>query len=127
VIAVCLLVSGVVAASIPASVFTLGWRHSIEKTRWEERYRVEHGNLVLVQARIEALGAGMEPPTDARLIDGWWTWKPSLAPLPELRITRSDFTQDYDLCWNGRCSALQALVGPAPKGGDVVTVRPCPR
>ena len=56
--------------------FTLAWEHSVEKTRWEESYRVDGDRLRLTAARIQGLGAGMEPPPDAVLRGGWWTWKP---------------------------------------------------
>lgn len=121
----CLLVAGVLRASLPTQELTLGWQHSIEKTRWEEHYRIVDDQLVIDGARIQAMGAGMEPPPGARLADGWWSWRPALAPLRELRITRSDYTRDYDLCWGGHCKALGALVGGARTEADVVTLRPC--
>lgn len=111
-------------ASLPADEFTLAWRHSVEKTRWEERYVAEGSRLRLVEARIEALGAGMEPPAGARFVDGWWTWRPQLEPLPELRLTRSSYTSDYRLCWSERCSTLGSLAGATPEG-TVLVVAPC--
>jgi len=122
--AICILAAGVLRASLPASEFTLAWRHSVEKTRWEERYVVDRGWLVLREARIQGLGAGMEPPPGARLVDGWWVWRPNLKPLPELRLTHSSYTSDYRLCWNARCSTLNALAG-ATREGDVIAVAPC--
>jgi hypothetical protein len=57
--------------------------------------------------------------------------------LPELRLTLSPFTRDYDVCWRGQCRALHALVaGSRSIGGavgndtgdvEVVAVRPCAR
>jgi hypothetical protein len=32
--------------------------------------------LELVQARVKGSGAGMEPPPEARLVDGWFQWQP---------------------------------------------------
>ena len=122
--AICILAAGVLRASLPASEFTLAWTHSVEKTRWEERYVVERARLVLREARIQGLGAGMEPPAGARLIDGWWTWQPHLKPLPELRLTVSSYTSDYTICWSTRCAALGALAG-AMREGEVATVAPC--
>lgn len=122
--AVCLLVAGVLRATLPTSEFTVGWNHSVEKTRWEERYRVAGARLALVEARIQGSGAGMEPAPDARLSDGWWAWRPALAPLPELRLTLSPFTRDYDICWRGRCQALRGLVAVRATTA-VVVVRPC--
>ncbi len=122
--AICILAAGVLRASLPATEFTLAWEHSVEKTRWEERYVVDGARLRLVQARIEGFGAGMEPPADARFVDGGWTWQPALEPLPALRLTRSTYTSDYRLCWNGRCSTLGTLVGVTAEG-EVIAVAPC--
>ena len=83
--AVCLIVAGVVRATLPTDHFTLAWQHSVEKTRWEESYRIDGDRLRLTSARIQGLGAGMEPPPDAVLRSGWWTWKPpphAIAVLP---------------------------------------------
>ena len=122
-IGACLLVAGALRATIPAASFTVEWLHSVEKTRWEEQYRVEAGRLVLAQARIEASGAGMDPPPDARLVDGWWRWRPAMAPLRELRLTVSPFTADYRICWSGGCHPLHVL--SHVDDIEVVTVRPC--
>lgn len=134
--AACLFVAGALRAAIPAQEFIVAWTHSVEKTRWEERYRVEGTRLRLTEARIRGSGAGMDPPPDATLRNGWWTWKPSVAPLPELRLTLSTFTRDYDLCWGGRCQTLHRLVArsaahdalhadPAQDEVGVVEIRAC--
>jgi hypothetical protein len=68
--AVCLLVAGALRAMLPTTEFTLAWTHSVQKTRWEERYRVAGSDLQLVEARIQSSGAGMDPPPQARLRDG---------------------------------------------------------
>ena len=112
-------------ASLPATGFTLAWEHSVEKTRWEERYVVEGKRLRLAEARIQGFGAGMEPPASARFADGWWTWRPALEPLAALRLAHSSDTSDYTLCWSHRCSKLSALAGRA-SSGDVVKVEACP-
>lgn len=121
--AVCLLVAGVVRATLATDAFTLAWQHSVEKTRWEEDYRVEAGSLVLIQSRVAAFGAGMEPPAGARLVDGMWHWRPDLAPLHEIRVTSSPFTADYRVCWHGACHPLREIV--RSDGVEVVTVMPC--
>jgi hypothetical protein len=122
--AICILAAGVLRASLPATEFTLAWEHSVEKTRWEERYVVEGNRLRLTEARIQGFGAGMEPPAGARFVDGWWTWRPALEPLPALRLTRSNYTHDYTLCWRDTCSALGALVGAGARS-EAVTIEPC--
>jgi hypothetical protein len=102
----------------------LAWTHSVEKTDWQEDYVLRDNRLVLVEARIEGTGAGMEPPAGALLRDGLWHYVPDLPPLDELRLTLSSFTADYRLCWAGACHGLGALLGAAPAAA-VVSVRPC--
>ena len=121
--AICLIVAGVVRATLPGPEFTLAWTHSVEKTRWEETYRIDGDRLVLTEARVEGNGAGMEPPPGARLRDGRWTWQP-LSAHSELRLTESTFTRDYTLCANGRCTDLGERIG-ATAEGEVVSVRAC--
>jgi hypothetical protein len=115
-----------VRASLPTAEFTLAWEHSVEKTRWEEHYDSDGAKLRLSEARIQGFGAGMEPPATARLVDGWWTWRPALDPLAELRLTRSSYARDYRICWSGRCATLTELAGSAGEG-EVVTLSPCAR
>ncbi len=120
----CLIVAGAIQATLPATEFTLAWTHSVQKTRWEEHYRVAGHDLLLIEARIQGSGAGMEPPTDAKLRDGWWTWQPQLR-LPELRLTRYAVGEnDYSLCWQTQCRTLQVLVGAA-NDAATVEIRPC--
>ncbi len=121
--ALCLLVAGVLQATVTGPEFTLAWTHSVERIRWEERYRIEDDRLRLVEARVRGHGAGMEPPPGARLQDGTWTWVPGTV-VPELQLARSTATADYTLCAGGRCRALgEWLV--LPTGDDSVTVRAC--
>jgi hypothetical protein len=123
----CLLVAGTLRAVVPAQEFTVAWTHSVQKTRWEERYRVEERSFRLVEARIQSSGAGLDPPPDAMLAGGWWTWHPALSPLPELKLTLSSYTRGYDLCWRGRCHSLRRLVssGAADADGAVVEIQAC--
>lgn len=121
--AICLFVAGTLRATLATTDITVAWDHSVEKTRWEERYRVDGDRLQLVEVRIQGSGAGMDPPPDATLVDGWWTWRPG-ASLAVLRLTASSFTRDYDLCWRGRCETLHRVIGaPAELG----TTAPIPR
>ena len=121
--AVCLLVAGVVSATLPTSEFTLAWDHSVEKTRWEEHYQLDGDALRLVLARVQGVGAGMEPPPSATLAGGWWTWRPQTR-IATLRLTLSPYAADYTVCWHGTCSALAPLVGGAGKT-TVVTIERC--
>jgi len=125
--AICLVIAGVVRATLPGPDFTLAWDHSVAKTRWEERYRLDGDSLTLVEARVEGSGAGMESPPDARLRDGRWVWQPR-STHAELRLTRSTFTRDYTLCVDGRCANLGTWVGTTPEAevdDEVVSVRAC--
>jgi hypothetical protein len=122
-VGLCLLIAGKLLASLPVSEFTLAWTHSVQKTRWEEHYRVEPSRLVLTQAAIEGSGAGMEPPAGAVERDGMWRWNPGTS-LDRLRLTVSSFTADYEICVVRGCQALQALVGRQPDG-TVVEALPC--
>jgi hypothetical protein len=106
----CLSLAASGAAATPVFVageqFTLAWLHSIEKTRWEEDYAVrrERGAVRLhaSAARIRGSGAGMEPPPGAVLRDGWYHYRPA-DPWPAvLRLSRSEFVPDYELCVAGR-------------------------
>ncbi len=107
------LSAGAVAAVLAVESFTLAWTHSIEKTRWEEDWRIASGRLHLVEARIRGSGAGMEPPADAVLENGVWRYRPALAPLARLRLANSDFTAGHELCLAERCRPLATLLGGA--------------
>ncbi len=118
-----MLVAGVLRASVPATEFTLEWKHSVQQTQWLESYRIERGMLVLVEARVEGSGAGMEPGANARFDGRGWVWQPAGAPLRSIDLAHSTFGGDYQLCSDARCSTLRDLTG----GSDgVVTLRPCP-
>jgi len=123
--AVCLLVAGVVRATLPATEFVISWDHSVEKTRWEEHYRVDGLRLEVTEARVQGMGAGMEPAPDAVLQNGWWRWEPRRESLSALRLAFSTYTTDYRLCWNKRCADLAAVLGTRPGDGEVVSVQPC--
>ena len=107
---------GTPAVFVPVTQFTLAWTHSIEKVRWEEDYRVELDPLTQLPvlhataARIQGSAAGMEPPPDAVLHNGWYSYKPSQQIVTELRLTRSEFTADYDWCVAGRCQSMSNLI-----------------
>jgi hypothetical protein len=120
-VSLCLAAAGL-AVQVAASSFTLAWTHTVQKTTWEEDWRIEDGRLVLVEARIQGSGAGMEPPRDAQLEDGFWTWKPDLPPLPEILLRRAEEAGDWRLCAAGRCAALAEWLGGE---GDLVRLSVC--
>lgn len=115
--------AGAVLASVPGTGFTLSWTHSVEKTEWREAWRIDGGRLVAEEARIRSTGAGMEPPADARLSDGWWVWRPDLPPLERIVLAASSFTADHTLCVGGECRPLHGWAGPAD--GRPIILEPC--
>lgn len=100
------LTAGAVSASLAIQVFTLAWMHSIEKVRWEEDWRIEAGQLHIVEARIKGFGAGMEPPPGAILRNGAWSYRPEVAPLNQLNLAHSPYTTGYELCLVDGCLPL---------------------
>ena len=114
---------------VPVQKFTLAWTHSIEKVRWEEDYAVRpsptrHHPPVLhaLQARVRGSAAGMEPPDAAVLRDGWYVYTPPFQTPAELRLTRSEFTPDYELCVAGHCRPLSDWL---PSDGGVTQLTAC--
>ncbi len=110
---------------VPTERFTLAWTHSIEKVRWEEDYVVRPGMPPVLQAltaRVRGSAAGMEPPPDAVLRDGWYEYTPPTLSPQGLRLTRSPYTADYDWCSAGRCVPLSSLL---PSDGGITLVSPC--
>ena len=105
----CLAAAGL-AVEIAASSFTLSWTHTIEKTEWQERWRVESGRLILAEARVKGSGAGMEPPPDARLERGFYVWNPGIERT-EILLRRNPHAGDWRLCAAGRCAALGEWFG----------------
>lgn len=131
-IGVCLVLASapdVTPRFVPVRDFTLAWTHSIEKVRWEEDYTVlapdkAGGKPVLVagKARIRGSAAGMEPPPDAVLVDGWYEYQPPRTLPEQLRLTRSPYTADYDWCTDGYCRPLSAIM---PTDGGITLLYPC--
>lgn len=117
----CLATAGAVV-TLAAPSFTLAWSHSIEHVRWEEDYRIVGHRLELVEARVQGSAAGMEPPPDAHLAGGWWHYAPKDRWHDELRLTRSPYTTDYEICVAGRCRSLAKL---APQREGVTRVYAC--
>lgn len=125
-IGICLALAASSAAPVfvPAERFTLAWMHSIEKVRWEEDYAVTPSppTLQALAARVRGSAAGMEPPDDARLINGWYTYTPHMRNPAELRLTRSEFTPDYELCLQGQCQPLSVWL---PSDGGITRLTAC--
>jgi hypothetical protein len=122
-LSLCLASAGIVKTLALAS-FTLAWTHSIEKVEWQEDWRVTAQGLELMQARIKGSGAGMEPPPEARLVDGWFRWQPR-ALMPEVALGNSGAAGEWRVCSDGRCRTLSDIFG-LPIGSNVTTMRACP-
>jgi len=120
-VSLCLASAGVVKA-LSVAAFTLMWTHSVEKVDWQEDWRVTPRGLELVQARVKSSGAGMEPPPEARLIDGWFQWQPKRGPLPEVVLGNSGAAGEWRLCASEKCRTLSDIFG-YPIG--VTTLRVC--
>ncbi|MGY4157314.1 hypothetical protein ACVINW_003156 [Bradyrhizobium sp. USDA 4461] len=122
-LSLCLASAGVVK-TLSIAAFTLAWTHSIEKTAWQEDWRVTPAGLTLQQARIKGTGAGMEPPPEARLVDGWFQWSPQPVPRPEVVLGNSGAAGEWHLCHAGRCQTLSEIFGH-PIGANVTTMTVC--
>lgn len=129
---ICLsLVAGLQGGSmafVPVTEFTLAWTHSIEKVRWEEDYVVQldaagaQPLLHALQARVRGSAAGMEPPPGAVLRQGWYHYVPAIQTPPELRLTRSEFTPDYEVCVQGSC---QPMADWMASDGGITLLKAC--
>lgn len=111
---------------IPTTHFTLAWVHTIEKVRWEEDYVVQMGPtgpiLFAPKARVKGSAAGMEPPAEAKLEQGWYVYTPSERHPLQLALTRSEFSPDYQWCDFRGCVSLSALM---PRDGGVTRLKAC--
>ncbi len=115
------LIAGGVTVRVAATAFMLVWTHSVQKTEWQEDWRIAGDTLQIVQARIKGSGAGMEPGADAVLKNGWWEWAPKVPPLPEIALRRSGAVADWRLCVDGACRTPEQL----GVTGDPAVLRPC--
>ncbi|WP_291551449.1 DUF1850 domain-containing protein [Bosea sp. (in: a-proteobacteria)] len=100
----------------------MSWRHSVQKTLWQETWRETPDGLALTEARIEGSGAGMDPPDGAKLIDGFWRWHPDLPALREVVMRRSGATADWQICIRDTCRALGSYL---PAEADPVKLAIC--
>ena len=122
-VSLCLASAGVVKG-LSVAAFTLMWTHSVEKVGWQEDWRVTPRGLELVQARVKGSGAGMDPPPEARLVDGWFQWRPARAPMPEVVLGNSGSAGEWRLCHDGNCRTLSDIFG-RPVGIDVTIMTAC--
>jgi len=114
---------GTAVHALPTDSITLSWTHTVEKTGWEEDYRVVGRSLIIEEARVKTSGAGMDPPRDAIWFSGWWRYRPSTGLLQEVTLANSEFAPGYTICWANNCRALQEL---ALRGEFVKIVsKPC--
>lgn len=115
------IAAGAKVAVLAVSAFTLSWTHSVQKTRWEEDWRIAPAGLEIIEARIQGSGAGMDPPDDARLVDGWWRYRPDIPPRAELVLGASAATgSGWRICGGGECLDLEE----EPAGRPIV-LRAC--
>ena len=119
--ALCIVV-GTALHTLPARGFTLRWEHTVEKIAWEEDYVLAGEWLYLTSARVQGSGAGMEPPSDAVRVGHAWHYRPKERWLREVKLARSDFGRDYELCLDGACRPLSSWA-PAPLAPT--TLAPC--
>lgn len=107
----CILATGKTTVLV-VSAFTLSWTHSVEKTWWEEDWRVTPAGLKIVEARVKGSGAGMEPPDGAVLKEGWWVYQPKIPLRPKLLLAASGATNGgWTLCAAQACRELGAEAG----------------
>lgn len=119
--ALCIVV-GTALVTVPAQRFTLRWQHTVEKVLWEEDYVVAGEWLYLASARVQGSGAGMEPPPGAVRVGPAWHYRPAERWFREVKLARSGFGSDYELCVDGACRPMSAW-NPAPLAPT--TLAPC--
>jgi hypothetical protein len=122
-LSLCLASAGAIKA-LSIVAFTLVWTHSIEKVEWQEDWRVTPQGLELAQARVMGFGAGMEPPPEARLVDGWFQWQPARAVMPEVVLGNSGAAGEWRFCNDGHCRTLSEILGH-PVGANTTTMSVC--
>jgi len=116
------LAAGALVVALNSDEIVLAWRHSVQKTRWEEVWRATPAGIVLTEARVEGSGAGMDPPDGARLENGFWRWTPALPPQREIVLRRSGATADWQVCVRSTCRPMGDLL---PAEADPVTLQRC--
>ena len=117
-----LALTSAVLLRLPSPV-TLSWEHSVEHFRLHEEWHASAAGLVLHEAGIEGLGAGVDLPSDAQWAEGRWRFRPALAAQAQLHLANSAFAAGYRVCWRDGCAKLADLVGGIDRP---VTLRSCP-
>lgn len=97
---------GAKTLTLAVSTFMLAWTHTVEKTEWQEDWAVVPGGFTILEARVKGSGAGMEPPDDAVLQNGWWRYTPKLGIIPRLNLTNSG-EGDWRICAAATCAKLE--------------------
>jgi hypothetical protein len=114
---ICILAAGKTTV-LAGAAFTLAWTHSVEKTQWEEEWKVTPSGLEIVAARVKGSGAGMDPPPGSVLKEGWWIYAPQLKPQRKLLLAASGATGGgWTLCAADNC----VMIGSQPGDPSVVT------
>lgn len=109
----------VAATTLPSGhsliqAFQLHWLHSVEKIPWDEHWTVTPQGLQLGLVRLSGSGAGMEPPPEARLVNGGFEYSAQdRPPVRDLLFPDSEFTGPISLCRDDGtgCTALSTLAG----------------
>jgi hypothetical protein len=122
-VSLCLASAGVVK-SLSVAAFMLTWTPSVEQAEWQEDWRVTPQGFEIAEARAKGSEAGTEMSPGARLIDGWYRWKPRLPVLPELVLRNSGLTGEWRLCSDGKCQDMSAILG-RPLAATAITISVC--
>ncbi len=100
---------------LAVSAFTLSWSHSVEKTRWEEDWRVDARRAGDRRGAREGSGAGMEPPQGAlcsRMVGGFTGRQIGARPMVALAASGATGA-GWTLCSDQACMELGAEAGAA--------------
>ncbi len=121
------LALGAAIVALGTDTADLRWIHSVQKTEWRETWRATDRGLQIEQAAVQSSGAGMDPGPDAVWRDGFWVWRPSLPPQPELILTRSPYTGgDWNICLGQEGCRTLGSYFPGIAVDQAVTLKPCP-
>ncbi|CAN5223915.1 hypothetical protein BH10PSE9_BH10PSE9_22550 [soil metagenome] len=92
----------------------------MQKTVWEEDWRLTPAGFAISEARVQGSGAGMEP-LEGSVFDGtWWRYRPPLKPQTEIVLGDSGVAGAWTLCAAGQCTELGG------SGEGPVVLHQCP-